>query len=105
MFTFSNEYFNDYKISLTKNDDLYVNDEPPKTLPLRPIMRGLYSGDDDNHQNDASTVYTEQHTEVTLNCEVDLDIAAVVWMHNGQVNFLPNQFYYKAQTKKYYFSF
>lgn len=72
--------------SLTKNDDLYVNDEPPKMLPLRPIMRGLYNDDDDDHQTDTSTVYTEQHAEVKLNCEVDLDISAVVWMHNGQVS-------------------
>lgn len=77
-------------ISITKNDDFYVNDEPPKALPLRPIIRGPYNdnGDDDDQQSDTRTVYTEQHTEVKLNCEVDLDIAAVVWMHNGQVNYL-----------------
>lgn len=83
--------------SLTKNDDLYVNDEPPqrstenvepKMLPLRPIIRGPYgeNADDDEHSSDTTIVYTEQHTEVKLNCEVDLDIAAVVWMHNGQVS-------------------
>lgn len=75
-------------ISLTKHDDFYVNDEPPKLLPLRPIIRGSYTANDneDEHQSDTTVVYTEQHTEVRLNCEVDLDIAAVVWMHNGQVN-------------------
>lgn len=64
-----------------------MNDEPPKLLPLRPIIRGPYSdnGEDDEHPPDTTTVYTEQHTEVKLNCEVDLDIAAAVWMHNGQV--------------------
>lgn len=75
--------------SLTKSDDLYVNDEPPKLLPLRPIIRGPYTGDadeNDEHSTDTTIVYTEQHTEVKLNCEVDLDIAAVVWMHNGQVS-------------------
>lgn len=67
---------------------MYVNDEPPKMLPLRPIIRGPYSdnGDDDEHSTDTTIVYAEQHTEVKLNCEVDLDIAAVVWMHNGQVS-------------------
>lgn len=75
--------------SLTKSDDLYVNDEPPKMLPLRPIIRGPYgeNADDDEHATETTIVYTEQHTEVKLNCEVDLDIAAVVWMHNGQVSF------------------
>lgn len=75
--------------SLTKREDLYVNDEPPKALPLRPIIRGPYdeNSDDDEHAPDTSTVYTEQHTEAKLNCEVDLDIAATVWMHNGQVRF------------------
>lgn len=74
--------------SFTKSDDLYVNDEPPKMLPLRPIIRGPYSenADDDEHSTETTIVYTEQHTEVKLNCEVDLDIAAVVWMHNGQVS-------------------
>lgn len=73
--------------SLTKRADLYVNDEPPKALPLRPIIRGPYdeNSEDDEHAPDTSTVYTEQHTQAKLNCEVDLDIAATVWMHNGQV--------------------
>lgn len=82
--------------SLTKSDDLYVNDEPPpKMLPLRPIIRGPYSenGDDDDHSSETTIVYTEQHTEVKLNCEVDLDIAAVVWMHNGQVSSLISHVY------------
>lgn len=82
--------------SLTKSDDLYVNDEPPpKILPLRPIIRGPYSenGDDDDHSSETTIVYTEQHTEVKLNCEVDLDIAAVVWMHNGQVSSLISHVY------------
>lgn len=72
---------------MTKREDLYVNDEPPKALPLRPIIRGPYdeNSDDDEHAPDTTTVYAEQHTEVKLNCEVDLDIAATVWMHNGQV--------------------
>lgn len=67
---------------------MYVNDEPPKMLPLRPIIRGPYgeNTDDDEHTTETTIVYTEQHTEVKLNCEVDLDIAAVVWMHNGQVS-------------------
>lgn len=84
------------QLSLTKSDDLYVNDEPPpKMLPLRPIIRGPYSenGDDDDHSSDTTIVYTEQHTEVKLNCEVDLDIAAVVWMHNGQVSSLISHVY------------
>lgn len=59
-------------------------------LPLRPIIRGPYgeNADDDEHATETTIVYTEQHTEVKLNCEVDLDIAAVVWMHNGQVSFM-----------------
>lgn len=73
-----------------KGDDLYVNDEAPKTLPLRPIIRGPYNDDgeidDDDSNSDTTTVYTEQHAEVKLNCEVDLDISAVVWMRNGQVS-------------------
>lgn len=75
---------------------MYVNDEPPpKMLPLRPIIRGPYSenGDDDDHSSETTIVYTEQHTEVKLNCEVDLDIAAVVWMHNGQVSSLISHVY------------
>lgn len=71
-----------------KGDDLYVNDEVPKTLPLRPIIRGPYNDDSDGDDPAAevTTVYTEQHAEVKLNCEVDLDISAVVWMRNGQVS-------------------
>lgn len=83
---------------LNKGDDLYVNDEAPKVLPLRPIIRGPYNDNDsdDDHIDgaangnngsglDTTVVYTEQHTEVKLNCDVDLDVSAVVWMHNGQV--------------------
>lgn len=69
--------------------DIYVNDEPPKLLALRPIIRVPYgdNADDDDLAAEVSIVYTEQHAEVKLNCEVDLDIAAVVWMRNGQVWF------------------
>lgn len=72
------------------HNDVYVNDEAPKTLPLRPIIHVPY-GDDADEEDPAvevSTVYTEQHAEVKLNCEVDLDIAAVVWMRNGQVGMI-----------------
>lgn len=67
---------------------MYLNDEPPKPLPLRPIIRGPYSEniEDVEHTIETKIVYTEQHSEIKLNCEVDLDIAAVVWMHNGQVS-------------------
>lgn len=78
----------DGKINLSSantNVDLYVNDEPPKALPLRPIIREPYNENDSDDGDELSVVYTEQHTEVKLNCEVDLDIAAVVWMRNGQV--------------------
>lgn len=76
-----------------------MNDETPKLLPLRPIIRGPYNDNDsdDDHIDgvvngnngsgpETAIVYTEQHTEVKLNCDVDLDVSAVVWMHNGQVD-------------------
>lgn len=78
----------DGKINLSsanQNVDLYVNDEPPKALPLRPIIREPFNENDPDDGDESSVAYTEQHTEVKLNCEVDLDIAAVVWMRNGQV--------------------
>lgn len=91
---------------LSKGDDLYVNDETPKVLPLRPIIRGPYNDNDsdDDHIDgaangnngsglDTTVVYTEQHTEVKLNCDVDLDVSAVVWMHNGQVGDSDGIFY------------
>lgn len=87
-------------LNKNNNDDLYVNDEAPKLLPLRPIIRGPYNDNidpDDDHIDatvignngsgaETNIVYTEQHTEVKLNCDVDLDVSAVIWMHNGQVN-------------------
>lgn len=98
----SNRKSVDDKINMSetnKDDDLYVNDDVPKTLPLRPIVRDSYNENNDgiadspatvnnnnNDEDDRNVVYTEQHTEVKLNCDVDLDITAVVWMRNGQVS-------------------
>lgn len=60
-----------------------MSDEP-KVLPLRPIIRGPY---DDDHQGEMTVVYAEPHTEIKLNCDVDLDIMSTVWMKDGQVSF------------------
>lgn len=65
-----------------RNDDIMMGDEP-KVLPLRPIIRGPY---DDDHQGEMTVVYAEPHTEIKLNCEVDLDIMSNVWMKDGQVS-------------------
>lgn len=68
------------------NNDMYdgmMSDEP-KVLPLRPIIRGPY---DDDHQGEMTVVYAEPHTEIKLNCDVDLDIMSTVWMKDGQVSF------------------
>lgn len=67
------------------NDDLMMGDEP-RVLPLRPIIRGPYEDGDDDHQGEVSVVYAEPHTEVKLNCDVDLDIMRTVWMKDGQVS-------------------
>lgn len=68
------------------NDNLDV----PKVLPLRPIIRGPYDDDGDGgtagHQVDSSVVYAEPHTEVQLNCDVDLDVVSSEWRKDGQVS-------------------
>lgn len=64
------------------------DDDPPKALPLRPIVRGPYEDDEDadNHQGEMTVVYAEPHTEIKLNCDVDLDIVSTVWLKDGQVS-------------------
>lgn len=61
--------------------------DDPKVLPLRPIIRGPYDDDDDVavHQGDMTVVYAEPHTEVQLNCDVDLDVVRTQWLKDDQV--------------------
>ncbi|XP_075167424.1 irregular chiasm C-roughest protein teiresias [Haematobia irritans] len=61
-----------------KSDD-YSHDEEPRMLPLRPILPNPYDAEE------MSVVYAEQHSEIRLMCEVDLDIATSMWYKNGQV--------------------
>lgn len=78
----SDSSMHDSSSDLKEVDSFMLNDEP-RVLPLRPIIRGPY---DDDHQGEMSVVYAEPHTEVRLNCEVDLDVATTVWMKDGQVS-------------------
>ena len=71
-------------------DDMLMSDEP-RVLPLRPIIRGPY---DDEHQGEMSVVYAEPHTEVRLNCDVDLDILSTRWIKDGQVSTFDYYYYY-----------
>lgn len=64
-----------------RNDEDYPNDEP-RALPLRPIIRGPNEEESDE---EISIVYAEQHAEIKLMCEVDLDISGSIWSKNGQV--------------------
>ncbi|XP_058979668.1 uncharacterized protein LOC101899127 [Musca domestica] len=57
----------------------YPHDEEPRILPLRPILPNPYDAEE------MSVVYAEQHSEIRLMCEVDLDIASSMWYKNGQV--------------------
>lgn len=41
-------------------------------------------------------VYAEQHSEIKLMCEVDLDIATSMWYKNGQVSWASGQFLPKS---------
>ncbi|XP_054737939.1 uncharacterized protein LOC129244344 [Anastrepha obliqua] len=63
-----------------KSED-YSHDEPmePRVLPLRPVLPNPYEDEE------MSVVYAEQHSEIRLMCEVDLDIASSTWYKNGQV--------------------
>lgn len=85
-----------------KEVDSFMLSDEPRVLPLRPIIRGPY---DDEHQGEMSVVYAEPHTEVRLNCEVDLDVATTVWMKDGQVSIvfiniiLPITFHFVKQTR------
>ncbi|XP_037051592.1 uncharacterized protein LOC119085315 isoform X2 [Bradysia coprophila] len=71
----------DSSSDLKEVDSFMLSDEP-RVLPLRPIISGPY---DDEHQGEMSVVYAEPHTEVRLNCDVDLDVASTVWMKDGQM--------------------
>ncbi|XP_041448811.1 uncharacterized protein LOC111075644 isoform X2 [Drosophila obscura] len=51
----------------------------PRVLPLRPVPPNPYEDEE------MSVVYAEQHSEIRLMCEVDLDIATSMWYKNGQV--------------------
>ncbi|XP_001361613.5 uncharacterized protein tei isoform X1 [Drosophila pseudoobscura] len=57
------------------------DEEPlePRVLPLRPVPPNPYEDEE------MSVVYAEQHSEIRLMCEVDLDIASSMWYKNGQV--------------------
>ncbi|XP_037825341.1 uncharacterized protein LOC119613379 [Lucilia sericata] len=61
-----------------KSED-YLHDEEPRVLPLRPVLPNPYEDEE------MSVVYAEQHSEIRLMCEVDLDIASSMWYKNGQV--------------------
>ncbi|ALC41014.1 CG8314, partial [Drosophila busckii] len=51
----------------------------PRVLPLRPVPPNPYEDEE------MSVVYAEQHSEIRLMCEVDLDISSSMWYKNGQV--------------------
>ncbi|XP_073846288.1 irregular chiasm C-roughest protein teiresias [Musca autumnalis] len=57
----------------------YPHDEEPRMLPLRPILPNPYNAEE------MSVVYAEQHSEIRLMCEVDLDISSSMWYKNTQV--------------------
>ncbi|KAH8297299.1 hypothetical protein KR044_010285 [Drosophila immigrans] len=61
--------------------DVLDNEEPeePRALPLRPVPPNPYEDEE------MSVVYAEQHSEIRLMCEVDLDISSSMWYKNGQV--------------------
>ncbi|XP_034479198.1 uncharacterized protein LOC117785349 [Drosophila innubila] len=61
--------------------DLLDEDGPlePRVLPLRPVPPNPYEDEE------MSVVYAEQHSEIRLMCEVDLDISTSMWYKNGQV--------------------
>lgn len=66
-----------------KNVDEFIADEP-YALPLRPIVRGPFDGDEQN-LDEVSIIYVEPRSQVKLNCEVDLDIQSSVWLKDGQM--------------------
>ncbi|EDW79744.1 uncharacterized protein Dwil_GK17853 [Drosophila willistoni] len=66
----------------SREDDVDDDDdtvEAPRVLPLRPVPPNPYEAEE------MSVVYAEQHSEIRLMCEVDLDIATSMWYKNGQV--------------------
>jgi hypothetical protein len=66
-----------------KNVDEFVVDEP-FALPLRPIVRGPFDADEQN-LDEVAIIYVEPHSNIKLNCEVDLDVQSSVWLKDGQV--------------------
>lgn len=61
--------------------------DEPIALPLRPIIRDPFDEmDDEAHHGEMTIVYAELRSEVTINCEVDMDIALNTWFHDGQVS-------------------
>jgi CD80-like C2-set immunoglobulin domain len=66
-----------------KNADEFVVDEP-YALPLRPIVRGPFDGDEQT-LDEVAIIYVEPRSQIKLNCEVDLDIQSSVWLRDGQV--------------------
>lgn len=72
--------------SRTGQESSEMQADQPIALPLRPIIRSPYDDvDEDGHQGEMSIVYAEQHSDVQINCEVDMDIATSTWFHDGQV--------------------
>lgn len=55
-----------------KNVEEFVVDEP-FALPLRPIIRGPFDGDEQTLE-EVSVIYVEPRTQVKLNCEVNIFI-------------------------------
>lgn len=65
----------------SKSDDgTVLDDDSPRVLPLRPVPSNPYEDEE------MSVVYAEQHSEIRLMCEVDLDISSSMWYKNGQVS-------------------
>lgn len=62
-----------------EKSEYYSGAGKPIAMALRPIIHPF----DEDHDEEMSVVYAEQHTEVRLICEVDLDIVSSSWYKNG----------------------
>lgn len=80
---FATSSFDDNGVVGNKNVDEFVVDEP-YALPLRPIVRGPFDADEQTLDG-VAVIYVEPRSQITLNCEVDLDIQASAWLKDGQM--------------------